>query len=351
MEQFQFNPIFILMKDLLLLLCHYPYNPADRERLRNLLSTVDDWDKTVNLINEHGIIALADFNIREACLTEMVPEHAMAILEDGRMQSVARNAWLAERWKEVNKILSEAEIKHLLLKGMALEYTAYGGQGLRQMTDNDILIKREDALKAWYLLQEYGFIPEMVKSPLHNKIIMCLGKHLPSLNKDGYMVEIHHRLFNDPGKNEILNDAINNAKEINISGTKAFILQDDIHLLFLREHFNRHILTGESQLRLYADMEILSKGNAPGLPDIFIFNPKQFTAIKYRRNAYLLNYNSIPHKHRLRYLAGDIFPSLKWMKNRYNCGTFSALLLYPGRIFKLFWLTGKVHRVVEALKG
>lgn len=263
------------MKELLLHLCRYPFNPDDRNRLRDLLSRVDDWTKAVSLINEHGIIALAAYNINEARLGEIVPDHAMVLLKDGRLQSMVRNAWLTQRWKEVNEILIKGGTKHVLLKGMALEYSLYGGTGLRQMNDNDILVKRDDALKAWYLLQEQGFQSEMIKSSLHRKIILDIGKHLPTLTKEGYSVEIHHRLFNEADANQNLPDAIDNAAEIEVAGTKAYTLQDDIHLAYLEKHLQKHMDSGDYQLRLYTDMELLKTGSAPVMPASFIENPKQ----------------------------------------------------------------------------
>src|SRR5512136_2525319 len=105
------------MKEMLLLLCRYPFDPVNKDRLKELLSHVEDWDKTVELINAHGIIALAAYNIKEAGLEKEIPEKAMAILENGQRQSMVRNLWLTERWKEVNAILNNAGIKHILLKG------------------------------------------------------------------------------------------------------------------------------------------------------------------------------------------------------------------------------------------
>ena len=189
------------MKDLLLLLASYPYNESDKERMADLLGTVQDWEVFVKLVNDHGIIALSAYNIREARLVSLVPAKAMQILENGLMQSVVRNAWLAERWKEVNEILNNAGIKHILLKGMALEHTIYGARGLRQMTDNDIMISKDESVKAWNLLHQSGFGPPEAKSWLHRKIMFETGQHMPALIKDGYAVEIH------TGENLFLSDA------------------------------------------------------------------------------------------------------------------------------------------------
>ena len=136
------------MRELLLLLCRYPFEEKNRETLSWLLGEVKDWPALVKVINDHGIIALAAYNIKEAKLEKKIPGDAMAFLENGFMKSIVRNTWLTERWKEVNTILSDAGIKHILLKGMALEHTLYGSKGLRQMNDNDIFIKHEESLKA-----------------------------------------------------------------------------------------------------------------------------------------------------------------------------------------------------------
>jgi hypothetical protein len=327
------------MRELLLLLCRYPFDEKNREPLLKLIKEVKDWKKLVELINAHGIIALAVYNIKEAGHVMEIPEDAMVILENGYRQSMVRNLWLTERWKEVNIILSNAGIKHVLLKGMALEHTLYGSKGLRQMNDNDILLKRDDAIKAWNLLQEHGFSQELMKSPLHGKIIIDIGKHLPCLYKNGYAVEIHHRLFdhetsNDAGFGDLIADAV----EIFIGDTSAWILPKKIQLIHLINHFERHAQEGNCQLRLYTDILLLDKSNTIEIPDSFITNPSQENKPEYLKAAYRRNITSIPGKHRIRYITGDIFPSIKWMKRRYKCNGIKAMLYYPMRIGKLIWL-------------
>jgi hypothetical protein len=329
---------FSAEEKLLLSLCRLEFSEEQKSDIRELMREVKDWDHFVKLVNNHGIIALTSNNIREGGLTDHVPKEAMKILDNGSMQSMVRNAWLVQRWKDVNNIFSEAGIKYILLKGMALEHTFYGGRGLRQMTDNDILVKNEVALKAWLLLQKHGFIPEMVKSPLHRKIITEIGKHMPTLVKDGYSVEIHNRLFHEAEKNRKLNNAIDDATEIEIEGTKAFILKDDIHLDFLKEHLQYHLVSGGAQLRLFLDMELIEPGSAPPIPDGFLTKPDQSVNPEQRKKAYRVNFLSIPNRIRFRYLVGDILPSLRWMKKRHRCRSIKALFLYPRRLGKVFWL-------------
>jgi hypothetical protein len=334
--------IFDYMKELLVSLSHYPFDPFNRNLLKELLNRVEDWERTVTLINEHGIIALAAYNIKEAGLEGEIPGYAMKLLDNGRRQTIIRNAWLNERWKEVNNILNNEGIRHVLLKGMALEHSVYNNQGIRQMSDNDILVKREQALKAWYLLQQHGFQSELLKSSLFKNIIIETGKHLPSLTKEGYTVEIHHRLFKESAANESLSDAIDNALEIDIGGTRGYILRKDIHHNYLNEHLLQHMAEGESQLRLYADLEALKPGSAPEIPCRFIERPRQPATSEQRKNSYRNEFFSVSSRHRLRFLAGDLFPSVRWMKKRYKCSTYATFIYYPGRLGKMLWLLGSI---------
>jgi hypothetical protein len=210
---------------------------------------------------------------------------------------------------------------------------------LRQMNDNDILLKREDSLKAWYLLQENGFTHELIKSPLHKKILPDIGKHLPTLYKNGYAIEIHHKLFDPLSSGGLTNtDPVDNAVEIFISGTKAFILPGELQQMHLLKHFEKHSSEGKNQLRLYADIILLDQTSTLEFPDIFINNLHLKNRSEYQKAAYRNNIKAVPAKNRLRYITGDIFPSVKWMKQRYKCNALSTLFYYPIRVGKLFWL-------------
>lgn len=319
-------------------LCRMEFDDRQKGEISELAGQVSDWNRFSWLVNEHGITALAARNIHYLELDTLVPDDITKFLEGGRMQSMIRNTWLTGKWKEVNVILSEAGIKHLLLKGMALEHTVYGSAGLRQMNDVDILVKRDEILKSWFLLKAHGFKSDMIKSPLHRKIMTETGKHMPTLRKEGFPVELHHRLFMSPEKNKLLDNVIDNAMEINIEGSTAFIPGNDIHLEFLKSHFEDHMSLGGIQLRLWLDIELISHRSAPAMTEEMLRNPHQKSTPRQQRKYYRNHFFSIPMSARFLYLAGDIFPSVKWMKTRYNCSTVKALLHYPQRIGKIFRL-------------
>ncbi len=323
---------------LLLSLCRLEFSEEQRAESAEMMKGVRDWDRFVKLANEHGITAITARNINHPELRDLIPAETFKLLEGGRMQSMIRNTWLTGRWKQVNTILSEAGIKHLLLKGMALEHTVYGSTGLRQMNDVDILVRKDEVMKAWLLLQAHDFKSDMIKSPLHRKILADTGKHMPTLRKDGFPVEIHHRLFLTAHQNDLLDKAIDDAVEIRIEGSPAYVPDDDIHLEFLKSHYQYHLSLGDFQLRLWLDIELLSPGSAPAITEEMIRNPHSPSVKRQSREHYRKAFLAMPKSARTRYLAGDIFPSLKWMTTRHGCGTLKALFYYPQRVGKLFWL-------------
>ena len=327
------------MKDLLLQLIQYPFDPLNKDRLKDLLKEVKDWDELVRLINAHGIIALAAYNIKEAGLAKELPPEAMAVLENGYRKNIIRNLWLKERWKEVNEILVNAGIKHILLKGMALEHTIYGARGLRQMNDTDILVRRDEAEIAWHLLRKNGFEYNTPKSHLHLKIMKDLSNHLPALYKNGYALEIHTQLFDYETTRSMGNpDLFGNSVEISIDNNKAWIPGQELHLKYLASHFERHTRSGECQLRSFADIILLNNGAPAEFPDRFIPDPDQKRNNEFRKAAYRSKVNFIHPRYRLLYVLGDLFPSIEWMKKRYKCGGIKAILYYPHRLGKLLWL-------------
>ncbi|MFP4488133.1 MAG: hypothetical protein ACLFN1_02410, partial [Bacteroidales bacterium] len=72
----------------------------------------------------------------------------------------------------------------------------------------------------------------------------------------------------------------------------------------------------------------------------FLDNPKDNVAGTGRRKNYRQRIRNIPgRRRRYIYIMGDIFPSYRYMRHRYNTGNRLVLtLLYFHRIAKLSWL-------------
>ena len=378
---------------LLLELCRLEFSEEQTKKIRSLTGVVTDWNYLSTLANAHGVAALVWHNLETHRLLTGIPDKVTAFLRGAMMRSLSRNTFNTEAMGEVLWLLNGKNIKTVLLKGFALELSVYGNAGLRQMSDVDVLISREECMLARKILISSGYVSLPVKSFIHELIIADIGKHLPSLIKNGTSVEIHHELFG--GRNNMLTGMLyDNSYEIEIKGEKAYVPQPQIFFLYLVRHLWMHEENNESQLRLYTDLvvlidrhrdeiinsELLTNASLAGMYEIlasrlltlrdmwginfpdwindfidrwsdpasinkFIFflksprdNPPSDRAQFYRHII-----NDVPGIHRkFLYLIGDIFPSVTFMKNRYKCkSTLKAMIYYPGRIGKVLWLFGR----------
>jgi hypothetical protein len=375
---------------LLLALCRLNFSAEYIDNIKTLTAAVSDWKYFSSLANAHGIAALVYHNLEKHQLLVEIPHEVVTFLRGTLMRSLSRNIFNSEMMNEVLRLFNSEDIRTILLKGFALENTIYGKEGLRQMTDVDILLSIEQCIKAREILINHGFTSMPVKSILHKLIPLHIGKHLPSLIKNGFIVEIHHELFG--GRNDDLTKSLfESSSEIIIKGEKAWIPPPQMFFLYLIRHLWFHEMNNESQLRLYTDLAVLLEnfrndilnnnlliyavqlniteilacrlGLLRDFFDIsfpewindfidkcyneesinrFIFflkspkgNPPFDKALSYRNII-----SDIPGIHRkFLFILGDIFPTISFMKKRYDCKrTWQVFLYYPQRAGKIMWL-------------
>jgi hypothetical protein len=381
---------------LLLGLCRLTFSNVQVDKIRELVNRVSNWEYFASLANEHGVIALMYSNLEKLDLLTGLPEKIVSSLNNSLMLSLSRNAFYTTVITEVLGILNDNDIKTVLLKGLALEISVYGNTGIRQMTDVDILLDKSNYKKALRILIANGYTSLPVKSVFHLPIIAYSGKHLPSLLKNGASIDIHLELFG--GKRNILTKLLyENSSEVRINDEHAYIPRPQLFFLYLVKHLYLHELNNESQLRLYTDLVVLLEKyreeiitydlltfaakagmsqilawrleplrdlwgiSFPDWIDNFIdkwYNPDSINKFIFflktpKRNSvsgspvvYRKIIHEIPGLHRkVLFLLGDLFPTLTFMKKRYKCSSkMKAVLYYPHRLGKIFWMFGRGKR-------
>jgi len=375
---------------LLLRLCRLSFKNEQVSEINELVRTISDWGYFAALANDHGVIALAYYNLKKLGYVTLLPSDIETDLKNKYMVNISRNAFHTSTITALVKLFDENKIKMVLLKGLALEFSVYGNAGLRQMTDIDILIDRSDEENAGKILFRLGYDQLPVKSVLHKPIISYLGKHLPSFVRSGSSLDIHLELF--PGfKNDLTKRFFETSQLISANGQSFNIPEPQIFFIYLIKHLWNHELTNESQLRLYTDLvvlvekypdEILNQklielAADAGVKEVlaeklklisdfwmlrfpeaintfivqnpltepgsrfldFLRSPKNNEFLNDGK-SYRKTIREIPGFHRkILYIAGDIFPTFSFMKDRYRCTTkIGAMLYYPHRLGKIVWL-------------
>lgn len=385
------NKLYIRDEEILLLgLCRLSFDVEITVMLRALAETTADWQYLSTLANKHGVSALVYHNLEKLDFLQYVPKAIADSLHNSLMVNITRNTSHIEAMGKVLELMKDANIKTVLLKGLALELSVYGNQGLRQMTDVDVLASGEDCLKARNVLMKNGFVSLPLKSALYKSMLLDIGKHLPTLSKNGFSLELHHKLFG-AGKNELTKKLYDASMETVLNSQKTYLPGPQLFFLYLVRHLYLHEMNNESQLRLYADLVVLLENHRDeiinydlltfagdaGMGEILAwrleplrdlwgisfpdwlndyinkwYNPDSINKFIYflkspkdnpiqdKARRYRNNFKEIAGLHRkILFLLGDLFPTLKFMKKRYNCSSsLKVLLYYPLRFGKLWYL-------------
>jgi Uncharacterised nucleotidyltransferase len=375
---------------LLLMLSRVEFTDDEKAKIRVECTSFSAWQQFTDMAIRHGVAALVWQNLSDLSLEEHMPEPVRVILEGLRFKSIARVTYITGVVATAVAALEKEGIKVLLLKGLALEHTVYGSRGLRQMSDADLLVAPKDALRARDILIRSGFTSMQLKSRLYRHIILDLGNHLPELHRGGISVDLHYRLFGPEGR-EIVSRAIEEADEITAGGNTFHVLPPQTAFLALVSHIYKHRIKGEFQLRLYADIYLLLKkypdkiitealpaaADQAGIPVevrvvltvmeqawgltvppgmIALPGEEQMRAARFindlicpdlvspesQYEMFRRNLGSLKgFRKKLVFITGDIFPSVEFMRHRYGCRTrLSAMLFYPHRLGKLYWILG-----------
>lgn len=241
---------------LLMALCRLDFDKKQVSEIKDLLKEIKDWDYFVHLANGHGIIALAWHNISKSGCDQDVPEQYSLILKQSHLKSLARNTFLKNLLFEISELASKEDIKIVALKGNALEEMVYGNSGVRQMSDVDILVEFEKAIPLRNLLIQNGFRSLPVISPLHKPILPYLKSHLPPMEKNGAVVEIHVKLF-DQEENSLTQNLFDTSFNPPGNPWNIFWPKPQLLFLYLLKHITNHENTKDLKVKSYLDLFVL----------------------------------------------------------------------------------------------
>ncbi len=384
---------------LLLLLSRTDFTEEEQFLAEKQCRSFTDWKLFADLAIRNGVAALVWQNLSDLSLAACVPGDERKILEDARLKTIVRVSYITSVISEVVKALEEEGVKVLLLKGLALEHSVYGSRGLRQMSDADLLVSPEDVIRARDRLVSSGFVSDTLKSKLYRHILLDIGNHLPMLRRGGMSIDLHHRLFGPQGA-EIIKKALHDPDIVKAAGREFYVLPPQTAFLNLVNHIFKHEIKGEFQLRLYTDIylmavkyrekifneSLLSEAEKAGITDelktvlsrinkLYRLNlPESFNILTglsisetgdiiglvadkraiepvSQKQMFHENLRSLKGlKKKIIFIAGDLFPSASFMRERYNVrNNFSLFFFYLHRLGKLIWTFNALftHRRVK----
>ena len=131
-----------------------------------------------------------------------------------------------------------------MLKGIYLSEWLYGDIALRQFSDMDLLVKKEDALQCLSILKNLGFkasdaaVTEFISS--QSEIV-----HYAPMVLNNVSVEVHIKLHRQSKHYDIKIDAfLGNAEKLLLRNKPVFALELHDLLIHLCVHLDKHFRGG-----------------------------------------------------------------------------------------------------------
>jgi len=125
-------------------------------KLKGLSGKVIDWEKVLDIAKKHGVLFFLYRNLKAIC-PEFVPDDIFTKLKDYYFNNSTRNLALSAKLVRIINLFAEAGIVAVPFKGPVQAEIVYGDTGFRSFSDLDILVSRDNAVKARDLLVANGF--------------------------------------------------------------------------------------------------------------------------------------------------------------------------------------------------
>jgi hypothetical protein len=194
------------------------------------------WPRFNALVERHRLAAFLHRRLPPA-LAERCPAAVRQRLRESATRTAQRGLVQAAEQLRLTRILSNAGIEVLAVKGVALAERLYGGIGVRHVGDIDLCVRPERVAQADALLQAGGLRrtrPDIPLTPRQFAAFLRLKPEFEYVTADGAQrVELLWRL-------EGLPDAWSSTLERRYAGQALRTLGPETEALYLLQHGARH---------------------------------------------------------------------------------------------------------------
>lgn len=214
---------------------------ACAERVAALARGGVDWSRVLTLAGQHRLRPLLYRNLKAVC-PDAVPPETLSRLRDFSRANAMRNFALVAELVAILRVFETNGIAAIPYKGPVLAASVYRDQALREIRDLDILVRKEDVLRARDLLMTRGYEPLRRWSPDQAKAFLESGYayELASV-QSRITVELHWRIL--PAEFGIpltLPTLADNLETLALGNAQMQVLPPETTLVVLCLHGARH---------------------------------------------------------------------------------------------------------------
>ena len=175
------------------LLCCARTRPSDGvvARVREIAAGEVDWEYVFLLARRHSVVPLLYLQL-ERHASDLVPAEKLSQLKKHYLENSARNTILTAELCRLITLFADSGIEAIPYKGPVLALFAYDNLALRRFVDLDIIVNKNDVLKAREILLAHGYAPSKSLS-LSQQELLLRTQHNLQFSRDNHrlIVELH----------------------------------------------------------------------------------------------------------------------------------------------------------------
>lgn len=227
--------------EIILLCARDALPPRQINLLKELCQKQNEWHHFYELTMQHRVLPLVYKNLRKYC-SDSVPQE---ILDQGKQlyrNNGARNLMMTGYLARVLSLLEEHNIPAMPFKGAVLSMILYGDFALRSFGDIDVLIQREQLVRAVKILANQGFFPAF---PLNDQQLLKLSKtdnEFPLIHRtSGITLDLQWEITGGYFLSQMtFDDLFVKHTKMEIGGEKISVFSHEDLLFYLCVHGNQH---------------------------------------------------------------------------------------------------------------
>ena len=228
--------------ELVLLLVRDRLTPEVQDKIQCLLEQRLSWSSIMRQAQTHGVSPLLYRSLKRIDF-QRVPPPVRIEMEDEYRRNALWNTLLSRELAELLRLLAEAGVPVIPLKGVTLAESLYGDISLRVSGDIDILVPHETVAESLRLLVARGYRAEFTEQFFFDLLLRSDIEYLLTREDQQfrYLVELHWGLFCGwPGDKPATDALWAEAHPRAYFGVPANSLSPEWELLFLAVHAARH---------------------------------------------------------------------------------------------------------------
>jgi hypothetical protein len=157
-----------------------------QRRIEFLVQQEINWEYLIQLASRHQVTSLLYHNLNYIC-SEAVPSATLNYLRGCFQINTQRNLLITSELIKILKLFQDNNIYAIPFKGMTLAISAYRNLAFRQSGDLDILVEKNDLIKAKKLLDYIGYESTGYLMQIEKNNLLNQGNFLQAeINQKGY---------------------------------------------------------------------------------------------------------------------------------------------------------------------